>query len=77
MPRVTMAFYTEHHIARRFGRQHVVYEIFVAIEARILRYSPVTRLDLDGFVKIIEGKCDRVKKSVVRLGHPFPDGIVG
>jgi len=64
------------HVGPLGGRQQVVNEVFVAIDAGALRHPSITRLDLDRVVVAAKRERKRVKKPVVGLGHPFTDRIM-
>jgi hypothetical protein len=46
------------------------------MQASGLRHPAIARLDLDGLVKVLQRKGQRMKKAVVSLDHPFPNGMV-
>jgi hypothetical protein len=72
-----MAMNTGEHVSVRVGGEHLMYEIKVAIQARVLGDALITRLDLDRFREILERESKRMKEAIIRLRHPFPDRVVG
>ena len=46
------------------------------MQARALRHAPIARFDLNGFMKVFQSECQRMKKSVVSLRDAFSDKIV-
>lgn len=51
-------------------------KILVTMDTCTLSNSLVPRLDLNGIVIILEGKCHGMEKSVVTLRHPLSDEIM-
>lgn len=76
MARVTVAVDAHQHVAAGLGRKHWVHQIGVAVETGILRDPSIARLDLDRLVEIFQRECQRMKKTIVRLGDPFADRVV-
>lgn len=56
--------------------KHLMDCVLMAVQTCILRHLPVARLDLNWLVIVIQGEGERVKKSVVSLGHPLANGVV-
>jgi hypothetical protein len=74
---VVVAVDTKGRFAAGICRHHLMHSCGMAINARALGDAPVSRLDSDRFVKILECERQRVKKSIVGLGHPMADEVVG
>lgn len=51
-------------------------EVFMAIDARILRDSFVARFDFYWVVVVLKRESQRVKKTIISFGHPFADKVV-
>ena len=76
MAHVRVALRAEEHVATGLHREHLVHEVTVAIETRVLSNAAVARLDLNGFVEIFESEGKRMEEAVVSLGHPLPGKVV-
>src|SRR5262245_56794330 len=59
------------------GVDHRVDETFVAPEAVHADDVSIARRDLDGLLEVLEGEGGRVPESVLGLGSPFRDPLVG
>ena len=76
VPHVAVAMNAGMHFALGIGRQHLVNDVLVAVQARVLRHAPIPRLDLNRLVKVLKRKCQRMKESVVSLRDPFADRVM-
>jgi hypothetical protein len=77
MPNVAVAAYAKRHFSSGLLGQHLMYDFRVAMEAGGLRNAPIPRLDLNRLMKILQRKCQRMKKTVVRLRNPLAERVVG
>ena len=70
----------EHVMSTRAGRpsdrQHGMHKILMTTDTGTLSHTAIAWFDFDGFVKVLQGECQRVKKSIVGLRHPFADEVV-
>lgn len=64
------------HVAAGFGGHERMDKFTVTRNASALRDPAIARLDLNRFVKVFQRECQRVKKTVVRLRHPFANRIM-
>lgn len=51
-------------------------KILMAMQARCFGDTPISFLDLDWLVKIVQCECQRVKEAIIQLCDPFAEGIV-
>ena len=71
-----MTMNTKLHFAIMLDGQHLIYETTMAMKARILCHTTITRLDLNGLMKVVGGEGQRMKKTVVCFGDPLPEKIM-
>ena len=76
MAGIAVAVDAQEHLASGFGRQHLMHEVRMAVQARVLRHAPVPRFDLDRFMEILQREGERMKEAVVCLGDPFAERMV-
>ena len=77
MTDVAVAMHTQQHVAAGFDGTHVVDEVVVAEQARVLGDLAVARFDLDRLVKQAGRERQRMVEAVVALDDPLADGVVG
>lgn len=77
MPGVAVAMDTSRQLTVRFCHTHLMHDIGMAIDAGILRYSAVARLDLNRFVEVFKGERQRMEETIVGLRNPLAQKIVG
>jgi hypothetical protein len=77
MPDVAMAMNAGKHFAVLFGRQHLVHDVGVAVQACALRHASIAWLDLNWLVEIFQRKGQRVEKPVVAFYNPFSNRMMG
>ena len=65
------------HVAPRLKRKHLVHDFPMAMETRILCHASVSRLDLNRVMEVFKRESEGMKESVVGLGCPFPNEVVG
>lgn len=77
---VAVAMHTGHAVsALPLSIQHegVVGDLLMAVHAGVLRDAAVAGLDLDRLVVVVQSEGERVEETVVCLGDPLADRMMG
>jgi hypothetical protein len=71
-----MAVDAGEHLGTRPGWQHLMHDVGVAVNARMLCDSLVARLDLYRILKVFKRESQRVKKSIVGFSNPLTEEVM-
>src|SRR5262245_38671582 len=67
---------THQYFAVGLGWKHLVNNAFMTVQAGILSHAPVSRLNLNGLMKVFQRERRRMKEPVFSFRKPFADKVV-
>jgi len=84
MPNICMTMDAREHVALvriarscpGLNRQQGMHKVFVTVDACVLRYLLVSRLDLDRVMIVLQCERQGMKEPVVCFRGPFPDKVM-
>jgi hypothetical protein len=65
------------HVFSRFVGQEGMNKLSMTMQASLLSHSSIARFNLNRFRKISSCKGQRMKETIVRLGNPLSQKVVG
>lgn len=77
MPNFGVAMHAGEHVLPDDRRQQRMRDRLVAVDAGAVRDRTIAGLDLDRVLEIAERESQRMKETVIRLGDPLADRVVG
>lgn len=66
-----------HHLFNALCQSYLVNDIRMARRTSADGDPAIPWFNLNWFVKVVEGKCKRVKKAIICFRNPFPNGVMG
>jgi hypothetical protein len=73
---VLVAMDAQWHFIAVLRHGHLMHGVGVAIQACVLRNSPISWFDLDGFVEVFQSERKGMVKTVVGLGPQFAEQMM-